>query len=58
MECCNYGNKNHIVEQKNNPIELVGILPNQVRDIKLHKNFLEDLKNKREIGRICYATCD
>lgn len=31
---------------KNNPIELVGILPNQVRNINIHKNFLTDLKNK------------
>ena len=29
---------------KDNPIELVGILPNQVRDIKLHKQFLQGLK--------------
>lgn len=31
---------------KNNPIELVGILPNQVRNINIHKNFLADLKDK------------
>lgn len=29
-----------------NPIELVGILPNQIRDINIHKNFLSDLKQK------------
>src|SRR3990167_7068179 len=28
---------------KNNPIELIGILPNQVRDIKLHKQFQQSL---------------
>lgn len=28
---------------KSNPIELIGILPNQVRDIKLHKQFLNGL---------------
>lgn len=31
---------------KENPIELIGILPNQVRNINIHKNFLNDLKNK------------
>lgn len=31
---------------KNNPIDLVGILPNQVRNINIHKNFLSDLRNK------------
>lgn len=31
---------------RNNSIELVGILPNQVRNINIHKNFLSDLKNK------------
>ena len=31
---------------KDNPIELIGILPNQVRNINIHKNFLNDLKNK------------
>lgn len=35
---------------KNNPLKLIGILPNQVRDINLHKNFREDLSTKREIG--------
>ncbi len=29
---------------KNNPINLVGILPNQVRDIKLHEQFYNSLK--------------
>jgi len=28
---------------KDNPIDLIGILPNQVRDIKLHKHFLTGL---------------
>lgn len=31
---------------KDNPIELVGILPNQVRNINIHKSFLADLRNK------------
>jgi chromosome partitioning protein len=31
---------------KDNPIELIGILPNQVRNINIHKNFLSDLRNK------------
>jgi chromosome partitioning protein len=31
---------------KDNPIELIGILPNQVRNINIHKSFLNDLKNK------------
>jgi chromosome partitioning protein len=31
---------------KDNPLELVGILPNQVRNINIHKNFLSDLRNK------------
>lgn len=31
---------------KDNPIELVGILPNQIRNINIHKSFLNDLKNK------------
>lgn len=35
---------------KDNPITLIGILPNQVRDINLHKNFKEDLSSKKEIG--------
>jgi chromosome partitioning protein len=35
---------------KNNPLTLVGILPNQVRDINLHKSFKEDLASKKEIG--------
>lgn len=30
--------------ESHEPIELVGILPNQIRDIKLHKQFLESLK--------------
>lgn len=32
------------------PIKLVGILPNQVRDIKLHKQFLESLKQMKGIS--------
>ncbi|MDF2866821.1 MAG: hypothetical protein K0S11_291 [Gammaproteobacteria bacterium] len=32
------------------PIELVGILPNQVRDIKLHKHFLNSLKNMKGVS--------
>jgi len=35
---------------KENPLILVGILPNQVRDINLHKNFKEGLSIKKEIG--------
>lgn len=31
---------------KDNPIELIGILPNQVRNINIHKSFLNDLRNK------------
>lgn len=31
---------------KDRPIELIGILPNQIRNINIHKNFLHDLKNK------------
>jgi chromosome partitioning protein len=31
-------------------IELVGILPNQIRDINLHASFLEELKNTPGIG--------
>lgn len=29
-----------------NPIELVGILPNQIRNINIHRGFLNDLRNK------------
>ena len=32
------------------PIKLVGILPNQVRDIKLHKQFLESLKQMKGVS--------
>jgi len=35
---------------KNNPISLVGILPNQVRDIKLHKQFLSGLSKMNSVG--------
>jgi chromosome partitioning protein len=34
----------------NNPLTLVGILPNQVRDIKLHKQFLSGLRKGKGIG--------
>lgn len=30
--------------EKNNQIELVGILPNQIRDVRIHKEFLSNLK--------------
>lgn len=33
-----------------NPLTLVGILPNQVRDIKLHKQFLSGLRKGKGIG--------
>jgi chromosome partitioning protein len=33
-----------------NPIELVGILPNQVRDIKLHKHFLKGLCDMKGVA--------
>jgi chromosome partitioning protein len=33
-----------------NPITLVGILPNQVRDIKLHKQFLAGLRQGKGLG--------
>jgi chromosome partitioning protein len=33
-----------------NPIELVGILPNQVRDIKLHKHFLNGLGKMKGVA--------
>jgi chromosome partitioning protein len=35
---------------KDNPITLVGILPNQVRDINLHKSFRDDLGKRKEIA--------
>jgi chromosome partitioning protein len=35
---------------KDNPIDLVGILPNQVRDIKLHKQFLGGLKMMKGVS--------
>jgi len=35
---------------KNNPINLVGILPNQLRDIKLHKDLLEAIKGTKGIS--------
>lgn len=33
------------------PIDLVGILPNQVRDIKLHQQFLKNLKNMKGVSK-------
>jgi len=33
-----------------NPLHLVGILPNQVRDIRLHKQFLEGLQGRKGVG--------
>lgn len=36
---------------KNNQIDLVGILPNQVRDIKVHKELLENLKQIRNTAQ-------
>lgn len=36
---------------KNNQITLVGILPNQMRNIKIHKEFLADLKSKENTGK-------
>lgn len=35
---------------KDNPISLVGILPNQIRDIKLHKDFQKGLYDQKEVG--------
>lgn len=35
---------------KENPIDLIGILPNQVRDIKLHKQFLNGLKMMKGVA--------
>ncbi|NQY42005.1 MAG: ParA family protein [Legionellales bacterium] len=32
------------------PLELIGILPNKIRDINLHKDLLEELKNADFIG--------
>lgn len=34
----------------NNPIELVGVLPNKYRDINLHKEFLSELRKMNGIG--------
>ena len=36
---------------KNNQIHLVGILPNQLRDVKVHKELLSDLKMKENTGK-------
>lgn len=36
---------------KNNQISLIGILPNQVRDINIHKGFLTDLKTKENVNK-------
>ena len=35
---------------KKNLINLVGILPNQIRDIKLHKDLKNDLLNRKEVA--------
>jgi len=35
---------------KDNPLNLVGILPNQFRDINLHKSFKEDLSQRKGIS--------
>lgn len=35
---------------QDNPIELIGILPNQVRDIKLHKQFLTGLSKMKGVA--------
>lgn len=39
------------VRNENDPITLVGILPNQLRDIKLHKQFLDNLRNMPGISK-------
>jgi chromosome partitioning protein len=36
---------------KDNQLILVGILPNQIRDVKIHKEFLADLKAKENTGK-------
>jgi len=36
---------------KNKQITLVGILPNQIRDVRIHKEFLDDLKTKENTGK-------
>jgi len=36
--------------EKNKPINLIGILPNQIRDIKLHKQFLTGLRKMNGVG--------
>lgn len=36
---------------KNNQLVLVGILPNQIRDVKIHKEFLIDLKAKENTSK-------
>src|SRR3990167_10424876 len=36
---------------KDNQITLVGILPNQIRDVKIHKEFLADLKTKENTSK-------
>lgn len=38
------------IRNADHPIELVGILPNQVRDIKLHKHFLNSLKKMKGVS--------
>ena len=36
--------------EQDNPLQLVGILPNQVRDIKLHKQFLASLQERKGVS--------
>src|SRR5262249_37631355 len=35
---------------RDNPINLVGVLPNQVRDIKLHKQFMDGLRQRKGVA--------
>jgi len=42
---------------KDNQITLVGILPNQIRDVKIHKEFLTDLKMKENTGKFLMPVC-
>lgn len=39
------------IRKENNPINLVGILPNKYRDISLHKQLMEQLKKMPSIGQ-------
>jgi chromosome partitioning protein len=36
---------------KNNQLELIGILPNQIRDVKVHRELLADLKTRENTAR-------